>query len=43
MVEKIDIDIRGLAWIRELVQKLHGLGYSGLNLFIGLGYIGIFK
>lgn len=43
MVEKIDIDIMGLVWIRELMQKLHGLGYSGFNLVIGLGYIGIFK
>lgn len=35
-----------IKWIyikRELVQKMHGFGYSGLDLFIGLGYIGIFK
>ena len=42
MVEKIDIDIMGLDWIRELMQKMHGLGYSGLDLVIGLGCIGIF-
>ena len=42
MVEKIDIDIMGLDWIRELMQKMHGLGYSGLDLVISLGCIGIF-
>ena len=42
MVEKIDIDIMGLDWIRELMQKMHGLGYSGLDLIIGSGCIGIF-
>lgn len=43
MVEKCVIDIRGLDWIRELVQKMHELGYSGLDLAIGFGYIEIFK
>lgn len=42
MVEKIDIDIMGLDWIRELMQKMHGLGYSGLDLIIGSGCIEIF-
>ncbi len=42
MVEKIDIDIMGVDWIRELMQKMHGLGYSGLDLVISLGCIGIF-
>ena len=41
-MEKIDIDIMGLDWIRELMQKMHGLGYSGLDLVISLGCIGIF-
>ena len=31
MVEKSVIDIRGLDCIRELVQKMHELGYSGLD------------
>ena len=31
MVKKSVIDIRGLDWIRELVQKMHGLRYSGLD------------
>ena len=42
-MSKIDIDIMGLDWIRELMQKMHGLGYSGWDLVIGLGYIGIFR
>ena len=43
MVEKIDIDIRGLDWIRESMQKMHELGYSGLDLAIGFRYIEILK
>ena len=43
MVEKSVIGISGLDWIRELMQKMHGLGHSGLDLVFCLVYIGIFR